>query len=141
MVGDHLQYVSGEYCVVVALHEKWDKVAFSFIDEKGDFGKKGATQYSTWLPATDFSPIPLTEEILKKNFNFDPNNSEGAFEHYWWSNDYIEVTITEYTDGLWKVEVDEIEMADLPTWKMYVSHVHELQHALRLCGIDKEITL
>lgn len=56
-------------------------------------------------------------------------------------DDYYEVEITEYTDGLWQVQVNEIEMGNLPTWRMYVSNVHELQHALRLCKIDKEIEL
>lgn len=90
---------------------------------------------------SQLQPISLTAEILKKNFNFDPNNSEGTFEHYWWSNGYLDVAITEFTDGIWEVEVDEIEMGNLPTWKMFVSNVHELQHALHLCNIEKEIEL
>lgn len=87
------------------------------------------------------SPIPLTPEILEKNFNSTeiPDDPYGAY--FYESNEYIEVYIKEYTDGLWEVVVDEIEFSSLPTWKMYVSNVHEIQHALRLCGFNKEIII
>lgn len=87
------------------------------------------------------SPIPLTAEILEKNFNSKelPDDPYGAY--FFGGNDYIEVYIKEYTDGLWQVSVDEVEMGGLPSWRMFVSNVHELQHALRFCLIDKEIGL
>ena len=86
-----------------------------------------------------FEPIPLTAEILEKNFNSIENLPYRC--RYYYNTDYTEVDITEYTDGIWQVVVDEVEMSCLPTWKMYVSYVHELQHALRLVGILKEIEL
>lgn len=91
--------------------------------------------------ASQLQPIPLTAEILGKNFKSKelPDDPYGAY--FFGGNDYIEVYIKEYTDGLWQVEVDEIEMSGLPSWRMYVSNVHKLQHALRLCNIDKEIKL
>ena len=83
-----------------------------------------------------FESIPLTAEILERNFNgADP------YGFYFFGDEYIEVYIKEYTDGLWRVEVDEVEMSGLPSWRMYVSDVHQLQHALRLCEIEKEIEL
>lgn len=82
----------------------------------------------------ELKPIPLTADILEKNFIYD-------YGLYFFGDDYIEVYIEEYADGLWRVEVDEIEMSGLPTWCMLVSNVHELQHALRLAGIEKEIKL
>lgn len=91
---------------------------------------------------SEIQPIPLTPEILEKNFSFNPCNDEGATEHYYWCGDYIDVVITEYTDDLWEIEVEEIETdGGFRTWKMYVSDVHELQHALRLCGFEREIEL
>jgi hypothetical protein len=78
-------------------------------------------------------PIPITPEILEKNFTYD---SFGFF--YFFGDTYLD--IKEYTDGLWQVKVDEI-MSSLPAWRMFVINVHELQHALRLAGIDKEITI
>lgn len=82
-----------------------------------------------------YSPIPITSEILEKNFTYD------TYGAYFFGGDYIEVYIKEYNDGLWRVEVDEIEMSSLPTWRMFVSNVNELQYALRLAGIEKTIEL
>lgn len=91
--------------------------------------------------ARQLQPIPLTAEILGKNFKRKelPYGTYGAY--FFGSNDYIEVYIKEYSDGLWQVNVDEIEMGGMRSWRMYVSTVHELQHAIRLCEIDKEIEL
>lgn len=88
----------------------------------------------------DYSPIPLTAEILEKNFL----TQRGEWTEpvlYFFGDEYIEVCIKEYTDGIWEVVIDEVEMSCLPTWKMFVCNVHELQHALQLCNIDKEIKL
>ena len=71
-------------------------------------------------------PIPLTQEILEKN-GFD----EQRFERM----------------SVWSILGFSIEL-DFSTWKYYwangdveISSVHELQHALRLCGIEKEIVI
>lgn len=89
------------------------------------------------------SPIPLTEEILEKNFDSEKVDFEGRHidTRYTDHNEFREIEITEYNDGMWQVVIDEIEMSDLPTWKMYVCDVHQLQHALKLFGITKDITL
>lgn len=86
-------------------------------------------------------PIPLTAEILGKNFKREelPDAPYGAY--FFGGNDYIEVYIKEYTNRLWQVDVYEIEMVVMRSWRMYVRNVHELQHAIRLCEIDKEIEL
>lgn len=82
----------------------------------------------------ELEPIPLTAEILEKN----------GFVKY----GYYEV---------WKKICDDCELRVAP-WRFSViflgngadqeeysaprpSFVHELQHALRLCGIEKEIEL
>lgn len=88
-------------------------------------------------------PIPLTAEILEKNFDSEKVDFEGHHigTRYTDHNEFREITIHEYNDGLWEVEIDEVEFSSLPTWKMYVCDVHELQHALRLYGVNKEITV
>ena len=87
--------------------------------------------------------VPITPEILEKNFNVEKIDFEGRIVEtlYTDHNEFYEITISEYTGELWEVEIDEIEFSSLPIWKMYVCDVHELQHALRLCGINKEIKL
>ena len=86
------------------------------------------------IERNEIEPIPLTEEILEKNFERDEKRFINC-------NEFRDIEITEYNDGMWQVVIDEIEMSDLPTWKMYVCDVHQLQHALKLFGITKDITL
>ena len=76
-------------------------------------------------------PIPLTDEILKQNgFKyFHKNYASLGYEHP------FQLKMNEWPDenglgGLWTI-CDMVE----------IRYVHELQHALRLCGIDKEIII
>lgn len=90
------------------------------------------------MEVPEWEPIPLTPEILEKNgfnkgdiiepedeiycvelFNIHYDNEERKF----WVCNFFE---SEY--GTW-------EISDL----FQIKHVHQLQHALKLCGIDKEI--
>ena len=108
---------------------------------------------------TNFEPIPLTPEILKKNGfkeevrEKDPTFPYSAFildeneyhiEITWYdSHDIYEPYTGQFMGGVpevWTLEVNnkrgnvDIEYSN----KMYV---HDLQHALKLCGIEKEIIL
>ena len=84
---------------------------------------------------TDISEIPLTVEILKKNFQeFLP----GINLMYQFKGPYCAMN----EDGQWVfglVKVDGDNSARYPLVK--ISFVHQLQHALRLCGITKEIQI
>lgn len=79
----------------------------------------------------ELTPIPLTPEILEKNgFEFEQQGSlEVAIlkikNHHPITLEYIG-----WSDGRWSIHEH----------RLVVKYVHELQHALRLCGIDKEIT-
>lgn len=87
-------------------------------------------------------PIPITEDILDKNFKDIAEPHQRIYGGRWvYYDEYIEIEITEYNEGIWQVDVDEVEMSGLPSWKMYVSNVHQLQHALRLCNFDKNIEI
>lgn len=70
--------------------------------------------------ATDTTPIPLTSEILEKNF---PTAGELA----WWP----------VGDGL---HCESHNTEDIMVSGVF-RFVHQLQNALRLCGIDKSIEL
>ncbi len=89
-------------------------------------------------------PIPITPEILEKN-GFQKQGFDG------WEFDYV-------TEGgcllyvvLWMCDYPkeyhthltiESYSADFGSFKSFkIDSVHELQHALRLCGIEKEIEL
>lgn len=76
-------------------------------------------------PIDTIIPIPLTEEILKANG---------------WRYDYIyKIWIYEDEDKMdFCVKIDEIRGISVSLYKDYpiifIKNVHELQHALRLCG-------
>lgn len=89
----------------------------------------------TCVEISEVTPIPLTPEILEKNF--ESLDMEG--EYFGFYDEYFEVEVSEFSDGIWEVKIDEIVLG--ATWRMYVSNVHELQRALRFCSINKEITL
>ena len=131
MIGDYILYKGKTNCVVTALW-RYEISVKSFLTD-------GGVAYSSLIEAKLFEPFPLTVEILEKNFKVLSNEPYG--NRYFYNTDYVEVEVTEYTDGTWQVVVDEIEMSGLPTWKMYVSYVHELQHALRFAGVEKEIEI
>ena len=80
---------------------------------------------------TNIEPIPLTPEILKKN-----GWSKDLYDNESYDNDDFEqLSLWEGLDGnawWWHVGVELV----IP-----LNFVHELQHALRLCGINKEIEI
>ena len=94
----------------------------------------------------DLSPIPLTPAILEKN-GFSFCTRDGGFYLY-----------TTLSYGAWDVAVivfnatdkyvsNQIHIESTPDDSTTFLHlmecncVHQLQHALRLCGIDKNIEL
>ena len=73
------------------------------------------------------SPIPITPEILEKNgFSDDYRNYDYNLSYAQSCGDIIGVAIYGR-----KAAIEDMDF----------KYVHELQHALRLCGIEKEIVL
>jgi len=96
------------------------------------YGKKPVKvlQLSDDKDYKEIRPIPLTPEILAKNA-----------EHRTISGGYAltrAVAIRPISDEAVGVYVVMVGFAELP---VRISYVHELQHALRLCKIDKVIVL
>lgn len=79
-------------------------------------------------------PISLTPEILEKN-GFKKEGSWFIIE-----DDYYDVSIKEITDSIWRVKYCNTEFSAFDS-VLHIAFVHELQHALKLCGIDKEIVI
>jgi hypothetical protein len=86
-----------------------------------------------------YEPIPLTPEILEKNGFEDIGDDTYQLEEKpcWFWVDFFKHTYgCEYDTSTYEYEDDEHRL------KLYgIPSVHELQHALRLCGIEKEIEL
>lgn len=76
-------------------------------------------------------PIPLTPEILEKNYSSTP---EWYFDG---TNKYC-LRISRYKDK-WNFYYGR--GSNGVQIQINIQYVHELQHALRLCGIDKTIEL
>lgn len=103
----------------------------------GDWVKCGrrymkVTQLAEDMDCDDILPIPLTAEILEKN-GFVGILSDCSID---------------YSSEVYKLRI--IRRRNDEGWTIYANHfgldkkdlfVHELQHALRLCGISKEIEL
>lgn len=88
-----------------------------------------------------FDPIPLTPEILEKN-GFIIKHPESEKRTYW--RDCAGQIVGHKNRGLMLMEIHGNPKKFgyfIPYFKGHLYYVHELQHALRLCGIDKEIEL
>lgn len=71
-------------------------------------------------------PIPLTREILEKN-GFEKCKIPEIEYIGWRLNEEFSVELNAVDDFDWN--------------EVHIAYVHQLQHALRLCRIDKEIIL
>ena len=95
---------------------------------------------------SNFQPIPLTREILEKNFiMYDleyfiseyPNHNPEA-------NDYFSIFYYKGLSCIWKTEYIEDFFNEKDSKSVYITSmkcVHELQHFLKSCKINKEIKL
>lgn len=83
------------------------------------------------LSEDNFEPIPLTAEILEKNGWRSRMNGSGEF---YLKKPLIDAAIVTKT-------IMGFQMNHGPFSGLSIHYVHELQNALRLCGIEKEIEL
>lgn len=91
-----------------------------------------------------YFPIPLTVDILLKNGWIE--ESEGVFTYFKSAADgFIKIRLEDRDDGEWRllvVNYDKFNDSDIffSIDKSFLK-VHQLQHAMKLCGIKKEIEL
>ena len=95
--------------------------------------------YSIPMPVGKFEPVILTDEILEMNGFTTRKNIDGF--SYYLADQYYDVYISEYPNGWWLIEYDDHERESLPTEQIAVVYVHQLQQALRMFGVDKNIDL
>ena len=91
-------------------------------------------------------PIPLTPEILKKN-DFTGGEYKSWTGNVWYLKEEgfrkIGLTMSRKESTLWGEKIKPLS-PDSIGYNFAVPNikfVHELQHALRLCGINKEIEI
>ena len=112
------------------VHSKLHNVDTQILDiEGGSYNSVWLTNKECWERhyMNEIEPISLTKDILYKNFPDTLGNV------YWeWDDEKSneEENWYEFSISSKNVKVN-----------MTIRYVHELQHALRLCGIEKEIEL
>ena len=82
-------------------------------------------------------PIPLTREILEKNGFVKKNYDNGKMWDWWCDN----VLVRKYADEDIYRFIVVFNSKHYTTMMVVGKHTHQLQHALRLAGIGKEIEL
>jgi len=120
---------SGMPIKVVAIHRK--KVAYH-----------ACTDRFSWVRIGLLQPIPLTAEILEKNgfVKYNEVSDTPPYDKDEEGNMYYSYKGEHKFWGWWQPNnvyfIPINAMLDLE-----IKFVHELQHALRLCGINKEIEI
>ena len=122
-VGDWVRYRDREWQVCSL---------YKFTEEVGLWRKD--SQFCEYV--SDLHPIPLTAEILEKNGleYVDDGNDAVIFLccDMFWARLCV-------GDTFWQVGIHSEDRLDAVVCD--VKHTHQLQHALRLAGIEKDIEL
>ncbi len=125
MVGDYVYNHRNWECPIVEIHKNSAVVIARHYGEEEFF-------------LSDLRPIPLTEEILKKN-GFDTSDPEVKQYHFTEDGQSYHFSLRQmYNQKDNKPNGYSFYAFSVLT---IIDYVHQLQHALRLCGIDKEIEL
>jgi hypothetical protein len=104
------------------------------------------------LSLTEIEPIPLTPEILEKNV-FRKQKWNDLVTEFVFAKDLEQTPQTVIQFTFYSREIEGVKsLLEMWTKSQFghgqndvhlcgVYYIHELQHALRLCGIEKEIEL
>lgn len=110
-----------------------------FTHTHNEFGGQRLVPYATPTIGLDLEPIPLTPEILEKNgFEEIGDNTYQLEEkpNWFWVDFYKHEYGCEHDTSTHEYEDSERRLK-----KYGIPFVHELQHAMRECEIEKEIEL
>lgn len=101
--------------------------------------------YNRIATPPNIKPIPLTPEILEKN-GFKLKEKGVLYTEYVSGDEHSIIEFGFYKESIH--DIDTVLNCELGfvggldrIHHCHVKYVHELQHALRLCGIEKEIVL
>ena len=133
-IGDYVDY-RGLVIKVTSLYDKGGSNEVGWSDKE-----------SVWVNADNVVPIPLITEILKKNGFETEDDVHFSIQG---QSDILELLLVEVPfDGYYFDIVRTEKIINKCNQRCYIDryfasidYVHQLQHALRLCGIEKEIIL
>ena len=133
MIGDWVEFTSkydcgtGQIAAIEPMEGTADPTTFSIIKNKQD-----GSHFYVGVSKNGVRPISLTAEILEKNgFESTPAPSERV-----WKDNGQEVWLDNEGKNYWA----NIKNGEF-YFEGYIEHTHELQHCLKLVGINKEIIL
>lgn len=108
---------------------------YKFTEEVGLLRKD--SQFCEYV--SDLHPILLTPEILKKNGWLPPRKAI-ELDTWWWTNG-VDKAIEAYEyEGEWYLTIiEQKEIQYRNRVGIGLKYVHQLQHALRFAGVEKEI--
>lgn len=128
MLGDWVRHGFGHEGKVTAI----DSNVVTVYDKGFDDGDGHCEVTFAW---NEIKPIPLTTEILEKNgFKRVPIDYDKEMRSECYACDGID----------WVIYANQFMLCRKGDWVglgIDITYVHELQHALRLTGIEKEIEL
>lgn len=120
------------------------KITATFLTPMGEMltAQVGGEGYETRCFSENIEPIPLTPEILEKNGFVD----NGKGQHYLKCGNGITVRVGRsplFHDGCWLVVTDkEVGETITTTCVLFnAKHIHEIQRAMRLGNVGKEMEL
>jgi hypothetical protein len=126
-VGDWVQDNYGNYVKVEGI---WLGSNFNYhVDVRRD-GMIGT------IAPCNIHPIPITAEILEKNGLEYVDDGNDAVIFFCCDMFWARLCVG---DTFWQVGIHSEDRLDAVVCD--VKHAHQLQHALRLAGVEKEITL
>lgn len=127
------------------------------IQVKGiDFPPNGNSAYisfgAEFYPCADFSPIPITPDILARiGFTIE---EEPKYDDTYMKDEYtatikcvdvrkcnVEIEYKTYRNEITAFSHDYHNILQSQSVKTQVEYVHQLQHIMRLFGIEKEIVI
>lgn len=97
-----------------------------------------------WIPIEKINPIPLTPEILEKNGwkDISTHTLKGCDTfRLCLEQRSFDYTLTLKMRDYFRLDSYDDRVYTLCEVNFGFKYVHQLQHALRLCGVEKEIVL
>lgn len=130
---DWVQDANGKYAQILGIEDWSDGYMLNIRINRVNVG---------CVLASSAHPIPITQEILEKNGFVD----NGKGQYYLKCGNGITVRVGRsplFHDGCWLVATDkEVGETITTTCVLFnAKHIHEIQRAMRLGNVGKEITL
>lgn len=124
----------------VRVINQFDAQIDGYHSGNGSLSLKTRQRNLVYYRLEDVSPIPITAKILEANGW--KKGQRGEFYHYLQLDKNSTLYVHASTNG-WRVEITYDAAGILRTTHLMpdVVSIHQLQHALRLAGVDEEINL